>query len=178
MRANSLCNPFYRIAGYTSLIIGFTGFLLLTWLAFKTGTHFNGVLIIDFAKDSDYWIYLTENFSNWIFISVFMYISGFILSKSKIRAIDVFGTVLLSRVPLIITPLIRLIPLFESFVIRSWQMYFVLAVYYISLIWTIALLYNAFKISCNLKNEQLIMAFIISMILSEISTNILIKLII
>jgi len=177
MRSSNLYNPFNRIAGFKSLIIGLVGLLITTYLAFKTGTHFNGLININFAKDSDYWLFFTENLSNWLFISTFMYTSGLILSKSKIRVIDIFGTILLSRIPLIIAPLIRLIPLFQSFVIQSWQMYFVIGFYLVSLIWTTILLFNAFKISCNLKNERLIISFIISMILSEICTKLVIILI-
>lgn len=178
MRSSNLYNPFNQIAGLKSLIIGLIGLLITTYLAFITGTHFNGLLNIDFAKDSDYWVFLTENISNWLLISAFMYISGLILSKSKIRVIDIFGTTLLSRVPLIITPLIRTLPVFQSFMHQSWQLYALEGVYLISLIWTIILLFNAFTISCNLKSEKLIISFIVSMTLSEICTKTVIKLLI
>src|ERR1035437_5077384 len=106
MKATNLYNPFTKIAGLESFLLGFLGLFLTTYVAYKTGTHFNGLLNIDFAKDSDYWVFLTENVSNWIFLSFFMYLSGTILSKSKIRVIAILGTALLSRIPLIIAPLI------------------------------------------------------------------------
>jgi len=174
MRRCNLFNPFNQITGFKSLYFGLIGLLIVTYLAFITGTHFNGLLNINFAKDSDYWVFTTESISNWLLISAFMYISGLILSKSKIRVIDILGTTLLSRIPLIIAPLIRIIPAFQSFMILSWQMYFVIGFYLISLIWTIILLFNAFKISCNLKNEKLIISFIISILLSEICTKLII----
>lgn len=178
MKSKFLYNPFAQIAGWLSFIIGIVGFLLTTYLAFKTGTHFSGLLNIDFARDSDYWVFLTENLSGWLFIAIFLHLSGLILSKSKIRAIDTFGTALLSRIPLVLTPLIRTIPMFQSFVIHSWEMYFVTGFYLVSMIWTIILLYNAFRISCNLRNERLIVSFIISLILSEVCTKLFLKLII
>jgi len=178
MKARYLYNPFTQIAGFKSFITGIGGFLITTYLAFKTGTHFNGLLNIGFAKDSDYWVFLTENLSGWLFISISLHLSGLILSKSKIRPIDTFGTALLSRIPLILTPLIRTIPIFQSFVIHSWEMYFIVGLYFISLIWTIILLFNAFRISCNLKNEKLIGSFILSLILAEVCTELFLKLII
>ena len=174
MKINYLYNPFIWIAGLKSLILGLMGLLLTTFLAYTTGTHFNGLSNIDFAKDSDYWFFLIENLLNWLLISVFLYLSGFILSKSKIRAIDVLGTTLFARIPLIIAPLIRMIPLFKSFVFQSWEMYFVTGVYLFSVFWTIILLFNGFKISCNLKNERLITSFIISLLFSEIVTRFII----
>ena len=184
MRSSNLYNPFIKIAGFKSFIIGLIGLLITTYLAFKTGTHFKtgtyfrDLFIIDYAKDSDYWVFLTESLSNWLFVSTFLYISGLILSKSKIRIIDILGTTLLSLIPLVITPLIRMLPIFQSFMHQSWQRDTIEGVYYISLAWTIILLFNAYKISCNLKNERLITSFIISIVLSEICTKLFIKLIV
>jgi hypothetical protein len=178
MNSRLFFNPFTQIAGFKSFIIGIVGLLITTFLAFITGTHFNGFLNIDFAKDSHYWVYLIENLTNWLFLSVFLHFSGLILSHSKIRVIDTFGTTLFSRIPLILAPLIRTIPLFQSFVIQSWEMYFIMGLYLVSLIWTIILLFNACKVSCNLRNERLIVSFTISMILSEVCTKLVLKLII
>ena len=174
MKSSILYNPFNRIAGFNSLIVGLIGFIIVTFLAFETGTHFIGLLSFDFAKDSDYWFFFTEHFSNWLLTSTFMYISGLILSKSKIRIIDVLGTTLLSRIPLIIVPLLRLLPFFQSFLDQSWQIYILMGFYLFSVIWTIALLFNSFKISCNLKNEKLITSFIVSLIASETITRLII----
>ena len=77
MKSSNLYNPFTKIAGFKSFIIGLTGLLITTYFAFLSGTHFNGLLNIDFAKDADYWVFLTENLSSWLFISIFMYASGF-----------------------------------------------------------------------------------------------------
>jgi hypothetical protein len=175
MNSRFFYNPFTQIAGFKSFIIGIVGLLITTVLAFITGTHFNGFLNIDFAKDSHYWVYLVENLSNWLFLSVFLHISGLILSHSKIRAIDTLGTTLFSRIPLILAPLIRTVPAFQSFVIQSWEMYFVIGLYLVSLIWTIILLFNAFRISCNLRNERLIVSFTISILLSEVCTKLVLK---
>ncbi len=175
MNNRFLYNPFTKIAGIKSFIIGIAGLIITTFICFITGTHFNGLLNIDFAKDSPFWVYLIENLSNWIFISIFLHLSGLILSKSKIRVIDTLGTSLLARIPLIIAPLTRTIPIFQSFIIQSWEMYFITGLYLASLIWTIILLFNAFRISCNLRYEKLIISFIISMLLSEVCTKLALK---
>jgi hypothetical protein len=82
--------------------------------------------------------------------------------------IDIFGTVLLARVPLLITPMVRFIPYFESFTFMSPAMYLVVSILIISLVWNITLLFNAYRISCNLKNESLVISFLISILLSEV----------
>ncbi len=170
-----LTNPFIRIAGYKSLMIGFAGLLLVSFISYITGTHFNGLLFVGFAKDSEFVYYFLEHIIGWIVISTFLFLSGIILSKTQFRLIDILGTTILARLPLIIAPLIRLLPYFQSFVFQSWEMYFIYGVYLLSVIWTIALLFNAFKISCNLKNERLIIAFAVSIILSEIISQLIIN---
>lgn len=170
-----LINPFIRIAGYKSLMIGFVGLLLVSFVSYITGTHFNGLLIVGFAKDSKFVYYFLEHIISWIAIFIFLFLSGIILSKTKFRLIDILGTALLARLPLIIAPLIRLLPHFQSFVFQSWEMYFVYGVYLLSLIWTIVLLFNAFKISCNLKSKRLIISFAVSIILSEITTQLILN---
>jgi len=175
MNSHYLINPFIRIAGYKSLIIGFAGLLLISFISFITGTHLNGLLDVSFAKDSKFIYYFLEHIIGWIAIFTFLFLSGIILSKTQFRLIDILGTTLLARLPLIIAPIIRLLPYFQSFVFQSWEMYFIYGVYLLSAIWTIVLLFNAFKISCNLKNERLIISFAVSMILSEITTQLILN---
>ncbi len=178
MNSKYLYNPFLKIAGLKSLLIGASGLFLTSYLAFKTGTHYNGLLHIVPAKDSGFWVFFLENISHWIILSILLFLSGLILSKSKLRVIDIFGTTLFSRIPLIIAPVFRTLPIFQSFTIPSPSMFFIIGIYLISLIWTIALIFNAYKVSCNLKNEKLIVSFIVSIILSEVSTRIFLYIII
>jgi len=177
MESKLLFNPFTRIAGAKSLIIGLIALFITSFLAYLTGTHFFGFYIMP-TKDSNLWIYLAENISNWVFISVFLFIAGLVLSKSKIRAVDIFGTTLLSMILLMIVPVVRLIPALQAFVAASFAMFVFIFLSIISVIWTIALLFNAYKVSCNLKNEKLIVSFIVCMVLSLVGTQMFLSLII
>ena len=113
---NYLINPYYRIAGFKSLLVGFIGLLLLSFASFESGTHFYGLSNIDFAKDSRFVFYIFEHLISWIVFAVLAFFFGLSLSKSHVRAIDFLGTSLLARVPLIIAPMLRFIPSFQSFV--------------------------------------------------------------
>lgn len=168
MNSKYLYNPFVIIAGVNSLLIGLLGLLVTSYLSFLTGTHFSGLINVDFAKDSLFWIFLLENTAHWLVLSALFFVIGSVLSKSKVRAVDVFGTTIFSRIPLIITPLFRIIPYFQSFAFYSLAMYILISIYLISIIWTFVLLYNAFKISCNLKSQKLYIPFLFSIILSEV----------
>ncbi|WP_420601543.1 hypothetical protein [Flagellimonas sp.] len=168
-------NPFTRIAGFKSLVLGFMAMLLVAYLSFGSGTHFYGFSNIDFAKDSGFKFFFLEHLISWLVISLLLYASGLMLSKTRIRIIDVFGTALLARIPLIIVPLIRYIPYFKSFVVESVAMYVVTLIYLLSLSWTIVLLFHGFKVSSNLRGTTLTITFICSLVISEIITRLILN---
>lgn len=172
-----LYNPFEVIAGYRATAIGAVGLVATSCLAYLTGTHFNGLLNIDFAKDCDYWVFLSENLLHFGLLSSFLFLSTVLFTTTRVRLIDVLGTLLVARIPLIIAPLFRLVPFFESFVINSAAMYLMWSIYLISLIWSITLFYHAFKVSCNLKDSKLTITLIITLVLSEIFTKTILYLI-
>lgn len=170
----SLYNPFIFIAGYKSFTIGVLVLMLTIFLAFTTGTHYNGLLNVYFAKDTPYVFYFIEQVSHWIFLSGLLFIFGTFLSKSKIRFIDVIGTQAMARSPFLLLPTIRMLPPFESFVMNSIQMNLLIALYIILAMWSITLMFNAYHISCNVKHKPLVASFILAILLSEFFTKALI----
>ena len=50
-----LKNPFYRVAGYTSLVWGVAGIVVATAIAFVGGVHFHGLLHYGGALWSSIW---------------------------------------------------------------------------------------------------------------------------
>ena len=175
---NYLINPYSRIAGFKSLFIGFIGLLLLSFTSFKTGTHFYGLSNIDFAEDSKFVFYALEHLISWCAFAVLAFLFGLSLSTSSVRAIDFLGTSLLAKTPLLILPIVSYIPVFKSFVFQSFEMYFIVGIYLLSLAWTITLLFNGYKISSNLKHNRLIVSFVIGLVFSEIITRVSIHLLI
>jgi hypothetical protein len=173
MQNRLIYNPFSKVAGFYAFTLGIVVLGLTSYLAYFTGTHYYGLFRIDFAKDSPYWFYLLNIASHWIVLSLLVYVSGLVFSKSAIRAIDVFGTILLAKAPLILTPAIRVFPCFDSFLFMSSEMYALILIYILTLLYTSVLLFNAIRVSCNLKGERLIILFIVCLIVSEISILIL-----
>ena len=166
-----LYNPFTYLAGFKSLIIGLIILIIISLLAYTTGTHYIGYININFAKDSPFWIYLVENAIHGISVSLVFYIAVLMLSKSRIRMVDIVGTILTSKIPLLIVPVIRLFHPFDSFSIFSAPMYLLIVIYLISIIWSVTLMFNAFRISCNLKQDKLILSFIIGLVISDAITQ-------
>lgn len=161
-----LYNPFTKIAGYEALVLGVVIHLLVTWLASLTGTHMIGYTDITLASDAPFWFFLAEMSAHAVITVLIIGTAGLVLAHSRFRWIDVMGTVLLSRAPLVLAPLVRLFPPFKSFFVLSPVFYLINLAFIIAVIWSIALLYHAFKVSCNPKSRFSTLGFIGAIILS------------
>ncbi|RLD62853.1 MAG: hypothetical protein DRJ01_05240 [Bacteroidetes bacterium] len=188
----AIFNPFTRIAGYKSLMIGLSVILLSSWLCYLTNTHFDGVINVHYGRVSSYYVFLFEALIDLLSISLVLYIIGIISSKSSIRFIDLIGTQAFARIPLILMPLIGFSPaitnvpkyfmwkflnLGEEINITNCDitLFAILSLITLAVIvWTIVLMYNAFKVSSNLKGSKSVWLFILGIILSAIISQVVI----
>ena len=109
-----LLNPFERIAGFQALSWGFLGLVLSTGLAYFTDYHYHGLLHYGSAPNPAWWCFMAEHFIVWLIPALLFYIGGMLLSRSRIRALDVFGTVLFAQIPLLFTNLIAFLPFYKQ----------------------------------------------------------------
>lgn len=169
-----LFNPFVKIAGYKALIYGWVAILITASIAYFSRTHFGGVIDVRPGAKALWWVYLLEPFVPWISVTLDFYIMGVLFSKSKIRFADVAGTFALARFPMLFVALL-------AFALRPDiqaldKIYFLTIVNTIALIcvtWMIALFYNAYTISCNLKQGTAVWTFIVGLIAAEIISQII-----
>ena len=100
MKANFLLNPFERIAGLPALIWGLLAMVITGFIGYTSQTHFDGVLNVHGGYGGTLQIHLIEPLLNWAFISLWFLLWGIILSKSKIRTIDILGTQAFAFIPM------------------------------------------------------------------------------
>ena len=105
-----IVNPFIRIAGGQALIWGFLGLIVSTLLCWISGYHYHGLLHFGPAPNPAWWCYLAEHLIVWLIPALLFYLGGLFLSHSRIRVIDVLGTVLFAQLPLLGMNLISLLP--------------------------------------------------------------------
>src|SRR5690606_25900607 len=103
----SLYNPFIYLAGFRSLVIGVIILLLISFVSYVSGTHYWGVVLPYFAKDSGFLYYFAEHSIHWLVLSLLLFMSGKLFSKSRIRFVDVLGTQGVAFAPFFIVPVIR-----------------------------------------------------------------------
>ena len=88
-----LINPFERIAGLEALLWGLAGMVVSTALSFYSGWHYHGLLHFGPAPNPAWWCYAVEHLAVWLIPAVMFYLGGLLLSRSRIRMVDVLGTV-------------------------------------------------------------------------------------
>ena len=164
-----IVNPFIRIAGGQALIWGFLGLIVSTLLCWISGYHYHGLLHFGPAPNPAWWCYLAEHLIVWLIPALLFYLGGLFLSHSRIRVIDVLGTVLFAQLPLFGMNLISLLPAMRMMSQMNMNMspeemlaqpYFILAMILTLLglpflILTLIWMFNALKVSCNLKQWTL-----------------------
>ena len=183
-----IVNPFIRIAGGQALIWGFLGLIVSTLLCWISGYHYHGLLHFGPAPNPAWWCYLAEHLVVWLIPALLFYLGGLFLSHSRIRVIDVLGTVLFAQLPLLGMNLISLLPAMRMMSQMNMNMspeemlaqpYFVLAMILTLLglpflILTLIWMFNALKVSCNLKQWKLWTVALIGIIGGDVLCRLLI----
>lgn len=189
-----LFNPFRFVAGYKALLLGL-GIILISALIGSLGnTHFDGVLDVHTGKEAPLWYFFAEGAIDWLSLAVPLFFFGLILSPSLPRMTDVFGTQALARWPYLITSIAMLPKANQRF--STYLMsritstadsgalnyadlcifIFAVIVTVLMIVWTVALMYRAFTVSCNIKGAKAIITFIASIIGAEVISKSLILL--
>ena len=192
-----LVNPFTHIAGAKALYIGLCIQLVTVFFCNTSGVHFNSVMGAHIGEtvtlvpvDSDTMrvqvgeeVTLLQDLFIWGIsiglLIMMLYISGLILTKG-FRIIDLIGTVLMARAPLLIIAIIALfieIPSVETIMADSsatslgLSLYIFAALLFIIFIWSIVLLYNAYRVSVGLSVNKAIISFIVAIVIAQIGSQ-------
>jgi len=121
---------------------------------------------------------------DFVCLIVVMWLTGLIVSKN-FRFIDILGTMTLAKAPFLIlaiagffTTAPNLSEIYKNpYVIFESISFIILMVLSLPvIIWSITLMYNALKVSCDVKGSKLTVAFIIALFISEALSKVLIYL--
>ena len=163
-----LINPFERIAGWKALAIGLFFISLTAILGNMNNLLFDRITYLTIRPHTLGMAFYAQGI-NWIIVSLVMLIAGKIFSKSKIRIIDIAGTMALSRAPLLLIVLAGFLPFFSNIISDLYKLiFFSLLCVIPSIIWTVALMYRAYSVSCNLKETRGVLSFVGALITAEI----------
>jgi len=175
-------NPFTRIAGWQAFGIGFAVFIVTGITCTFSHVAFDGAIDMHLIKKLSFVNSFELLAIDLLSVVIIMTVTGYIISKG-FRIIDIIGTLSLSRAPLIILaiagyftvpPDITEIIKNPLVVFQSVSFILLILLSIMVTIWTISLMFNAMKISCDVDGTKLGPVFIIALLVSEIITKILI----
>jgi len=187
-----LLNPFRTLAGGTALLLGFIIILLTAFVGALGNTHFDGVIDVHSGQAAPLWFFFAESIIDWLSIVLFLTVSAFIFSPTRWRFIDLLGTQALARWPAIFAALVFLPDAnrrVNDFIIAkltqsSTQLTihpmdgvifaFASIVTVVVIIWMVVLMYKAYAVSCNVKGVKAIASFIVSILVAEALSKVLI----
>jgi hypothetical protein len=177
MKINWLYNPFIQIAGAQSLLWGFIILVVTAFLGGLNNVHYDGVIDIHAGMPAPMLLFLLEVIVSWLLFSLFLLIAAKILSPSKVRAVDIFGTQAFAKYPYLVVSLISFIPYFRfefhgmPDITASLIIYGLLTIVFT--IWTVILMYIAYSVSANLTGVKAIVSFIVALMIAEVIFKIL-----
>ena len=187
-----LFNPFHYLAGGKSLLIGLVLIAIAGCIAYFSNSHFDGVLDFHFGMKLPIWFMMAEGFIDWLSLAVVLLIAGMIISRTRFRVIDIFGTQALARFPCLFMALVALLPGYNSLINKIIAnpmnaatiifenigaliiLMIVGIVILIMVIWMLVLMYRAFAVSFNVSGWKAIVSFIIGLIIAEVISKIVI----
>jgi len=167
-----LINPFERIAGWQALVIGFAVMVLIAVVSNLNGIFFNGVLYIQIGASFGFFALFAKQFVDFLILFLTMWIAGVCFSKSRLRAIDVAGTMALARAPMLLVVVICFLPVAPVSLYDIPRIIIFLLICIPFMIWMVALMYNAYTVSCHLKGNKAVVSFIGALVVAEIVSRV------
>ena len=174
-----LFNPFHYVAGGAALALGLPVVIVASLNGSLSSSHFDGVLDFHTGLRVPLWFYAAEGPFDWLVMSVLLLAAGWLMSNSRIRVIDVFGTQALARTPTLVTALVAMLPGYQRQAARlaalNMDAHFpdlaafitVSIVAVAMIVWMVALMYRAFAVSCNVRGGKAIVIFLIMLVAAE-----------
>jgi hypothetical protein len=180
-----LMNPFTRIAGWQAFGLGLAFIALMGFLGASSGVAFDGVFDMHLFENT-----IQQAFTflgiDLVCLVLVMWVVGLIVSKN-FRFIDILGTMTLAKAPFLImaifgyfvtAPDMNEIMRNPYVILQSTSFLIMIILTMPVMVWSIALMFNALKVSCDLKGSTLTVAFIIGLFVSEILAKVLIHFIV
>lgn len=181
----ALFNPFRYIADAKALIMGCL-FIIASALMLYSGNLIQDSYIHIGMAEASFWCVLGSQVIWWIVPAILLYLCGLLLSKSKIRIIDILGTTAFAQLIMILMIAPMLLPSvmscstelassLQSGVMPNMAEFMPLIIYGFWSILGLVLFYiwnyNAFAVSCNVSNWKAVVAFIsVQIVLTIVST--------
>ena len=168
MKMKWFINPFERIAGWQALFFGLAAMALTAVIGKINGVAFDGVVDIHTGGSFSFTASFAMQAVDFLALFLTMWIAGVCFSKTRLRAVDVAGTMALARAPMLPLVVICFLPVTPAGLYDIPRLIIFVLISIPFTIWMIALMYNAYSVSCHLKGVRAVVTFIGSLLVAEI----------
>ena len=173
MKAKWLINPFERIAGWQALIIGVAVMALTAVVGMFNQVAFDGVLDVHADVTFGFPASFIMQAVNFLVLFLIMWLAGVCFSKTKLRAIDVAGTMALARAPMLLLAIVCFLPILPKTLFDFPRLIVFILICIPFIVWMIALMYNAYSVSCHLKGSRAVVSFTGALLVAEIISKVI-----
>ncbi len=189
MKIRKLFNPFEEIAGSKALFYGLLAMMLTGFTGYFSHIHFPDALSIKVIPEYlPLGYYFMQQLIIWLIPSLIFYGFAFFGSSSSVRVVDVFGTMALARFPYLFAAPLGFsgsIKRFGDYImamvmeqdmkatITTFDIIMAIILMFVMIlltVWLVALMYNAFRVSSNIKGGKAVGMFIAGLFISIIAT--------
>ena len=167
MKLKVLINPFERIAGWQALALGVVVMALTVVIGQMNHVALIGSLYVCAGVTDSLSAVFFMQAVDFFVLFLMMWLAGLCFSKSKIRAIDVAGTMSVARAPLLLLTICCFLPVVPGNPVEMLRLLLFGILCLPFLIWVIVLMYNAFTVSCHLKGTRAAVSFTGALIVSH-----------
>jgi hypothetical protein len=183
-------NPFDRYAGQPALVIGIFFVLIGSVASIVGDARYPGLISMQFVE-SVHWMdgFLDQIVSLSIALVVFT-LAAIAAGARKFRIIDILGTFMMAKAPLLILPFVNFNGWMYAKSVELTEvalegeelpnvgdtivLMLVSIILIFFLIWTIALLFNAYRVSTNLKGLPSFISYVLAMVVTLILSYLII----
>jgi len=184
-----ILHPFRYLGGWPSVAVGGAIVLISAFVSSLSGVHFPDVLSVKVGSTISFIDLLKQALVNWTVLATMFYIAGLLFSQTKPRFVDVAGTLAVARFPYLLasftgfggallefgnyiiakqlTP--QQVPTISMSVITIAILLLILQI--VLTVWMVALMYQAFAVSVNLKGGKCATVFTVTLIVTVIVSN-------
>jgi len=173
MKAKWLINPFERVAGWQALVIGVAVMALTAVIGKLNQVAFDGVLDVHGGATFNLSASFIMQAVNFLALFLTMWLAGVCFSKTKFRAIDMAGTMALARTPMLLLAIVCFLPAVPKTFLDVPRLIIFTLICIPFIIWMIALMYNAYSVSCHLKGSRAVVSFIGALLVAEIISKVI-----
>ena len=171
-------NPFRKVAGWQAFGLGLVFVGVMGVVGTLAHVAFDGALDMHLTDNLTYaqsFLYLGISLASVVLV---MWLAGVMIAK-QVRFIDILGTMTLAKAPFLLLAVVGLFTTAPDLtqitqnpmaVFSSVSLSFIvlLVLSLPVMVWSIALMYNGFKVSCGVQGSKLTLAFILGLFTAEI----------